>query len=282
MVIELLNELHRSEDTQTYHSRSIDRAFAILECLSVATAPMTLIDISRAVGLDRSVTYRFLAILTGQGYVHKHPVERVYSIGFGIYKLGRRSHALKTITAHAEPFLRALAAETRSLVHLATLEGAFVVVYSKIAAGRLDAPTRPGVRIPANATALGKALLSYRSADDIQQTLKGGPLPRFTSNTITDSALLHQDIRASRKRGFAIATREYIPNVICLAAPIVNPIGKAAMALSLSIRALPAPPPARLAELGSMVAKTAIDIAEYIVGPAAGKAAHHPKELESD
>jgi hypothetical protein len=81
-----------------YQSRSIDRAFAILECLSVATIPMSLIDISRAVGLSRSVTYRFLAILHARGYVHKRPLERVYSIGFGIYKLGRRSHALKTIT----------------------------------------------------------------------------------------------------------------------------------------------------------------------------------------
>jgi DNA-binding IclR family transcriptional regulator len=280
MAIELLNDLHRSDDT--YHSRSVDRAFAILECLSVATAPMTLIDISRAVGLDRSVTYRFLAILTARGYVHKHPVERVYSIGFGIYKLGRRSHALKTITTHAEPFLRKLAAETRSLAHLATLEGAFIVIYSKIAAGRLDLPTRPGVRIPANATALGKALLSYRSADDVQQTLKGGPLPGFTSSTITDAAALFQDVRASRRRGYAIASREYLANIVCVAAPIVNPIGKAAMALSLSIRAAPEPSRAGLAELGGMVAQTAVDIAQYIVGPAADRVVHGPKELDSD
>jgi IclR family transcriptional regulator, pca regulon regulatory protein len=111
-----------------YQSRSIDRAFAILECLSVATIPMSLIDISRAVGLSRSVTYRFLAILHARGYVHKHPLERVYSIGFGIYKLGRRSHALKTITTHAEPFLRRLVLETRSLGHIATLDGNILVV----------------------------------------------------------------------------------------------------------------------------------------------------------
>lgn len=273
MAIESLNELQRPEDNQTYHSRSIDRAFAILECLSVATEPMTLVDISQAVGLDRSVTYRFLAILTAHGYIHKHPIDRVYSLGYGIYKLGRRSHAIKTITMHADPFLRRLAAETRSLVHLATLEGAFIVVYTKIAAGKLDAPTRPGVRIAVNATALGKALLSRHSPEDIQQTLKGGPLPRFTPSTITDPALLFQDIGAARKRGYAIANREYLPTITCLAAPIVNPIGKAAMALSLSVRATSELPPARLEELGGMVAQTAIDIAQYIVGPPASKAA---------
>ena len=45
------------------------------------------------------------------------------------------------------------------------------------------------------------------------------------------------------------------------------------MALSLSVRATTEVPPARLAELGGMVAQTAIDIAQYIVGPTANKAA---------
>jgi DNA-binding IclR family transcriptional regulator len=129
---------------------------------------------------------------------------------------------------------------------------------------------------------MGKALLTCRSANDIRLTLQAEPLQRFTRSTITDVGRLCQEIEAARKQGFAVSNREYFPNTICIGAPIINPIGKAVMAISISIRGYPEPTPARLAELGKLVSRTAADIAAYIVGPRARKLLRPVKELESD
>ena len=51
MALAIVNKT-RPTDQTTYQSRSVDRAFAILEYMSVATMPMSLIDISRAVELN--------------------------------------------------------------------------------------------------------------------------------------------------------------------------------------------------------------------------------------
>ena len=72
-------------------TQSIERAIAVLECLSASEISLSLSEISRHVGLSASTTHRLLRALTQAGYVDQdHSTER-YGLGIGVAVLGQRA-----------------------------------------------------------------------------------------------------------------------------------------------------------------------------------------------
>jgi DNA-binding IclR family transcriptional regulator len=90
-----------------------------------------------------------------------------------------------------------------------------------------------GRRLPAHATALGKALLAARPADELDALLPG-PLPALTPHTITDRTALHAELATIRDRGYAVDREENTEGIVCVArvVPLRDP---ATDAISLSI-----------------------------------------------
>jgi DNA-binding IclR family transcriptional regulator len=89
-----------------------------------------------------------------------------------------------------------------------------------------------GRRLPAHATALGKALLARRS-DATVDGLLSWPLPALTGNTITDRAALHAELALIRSRGWAADRQENTVGISCFAVGV--PGGFTEDAISVSI-----------------------------------------------
>ncbi len=94
-----------------------------------------------------------------------------------------------------------------------------------------------GSRFPAHCTALGRVLLAYRDAAEMDSFLLKAEregLQQYTNGTLTDMGLLKQELRKIREQGYAIETEQYLPGIRCVAAPIFNHTGKAVAALSVA------------------------------------------------
>lgn len=80
---------------------------------------------------------------------------------------------------------------------------------------------RVGARDPVHSTALGKAMLS-RLPEDRWDAHFPTPLAGRTQDTITSVAALHEELRVTRERGFAIDRGENEADSMCIGAPIIG------------------------------------------------------------
>ncbi len=57
---------------------------------------------------------------------------------------------------------------------------------------------------------------------------------RFTANTITEPALLHETLQEIREQGYAVDNEEHEKGICCIAVPVRDHSGNVVAALSLS------------------------------------------------
>ncbi|MFQ8735912.1 MAG: IclR family transcriptional regulator C-terminal domain-containing protein [Bilophila wadsworthia] len=88
-------------------------------------------------------------------------------------------------------------------------------------------------QLPAYCTGLGKALLSTKSEEEIDEYIATVPRTAYTLHTLTDGARLKQDLLAAKEKGYAEDISEISDSLHCVAVPILTPHG-GLWAISLS------------------------------------------------
>jgi IclR family acetate operon transcriptional repressor len=91
-----------------------------------------------------------------------------------------------------------------------------------------------GQAIPAHTSGSGKALLAWRSPEDLATLLDGGPLAASTPRTLTDVAALRNDLAVVRRQGYATDDEEHELGVACVATPVLDGAGQALAAISVT------------------------------------------------
>jgi DNA-binding IclR family transcriptional regulator len=113
-----------------------------------------------------------------------------------------------------------LAGRFGETVHLARLDGPFVVYLAKRESVHpLRLFSAIGRRLPAHATALGKALLAERTDEEAGELLTH-PLARLTGKTITSRKALRAELATVRARGYAVDREENSEGIVCVAVAV--------------------------------------------------------------
>ncbi len=196
----------------------LSKAFDLLRAFNPHERVMTLSELSRASGLPKSTVHRLLARLVELGAVEHH--RSGYKIGLALLQLGSATPAgyMRDV---AMPYLASLHRWSGLTVHMGVLRQ-FDVVYLE----KLSPPDTPstiatvGSRLPANCTALGKALLAYEDLEDLEAFLPS-PLPMMTTRSVTDVATLVAQLRTVREEGVAREHEEAQRGLACVAAPVL-------------------------------------------------------------
>jgi DNA-binding IclR family transcriptional regulator len=122
--------------------------------------------------------------------------------------------------------------ETIQLAVLSSPDVTFVARLDSSKAVRLV--TQVGKRLPAHATAVGKAILAFSDHAEIERVLSSG-LPQFTENTITDPAEFLGVLDQARREGYATEVEESSVNLSCFSAPVLGPDGMARAGLTICV-----------------------------------------------
>ncbi|MEU0466091.1 IclR family transcriptional regulator [Amycolatopsis sp. NPDC006131] len=263
----------KSRDTAAGETPSIlTKAFELLRAFNPHERVMTLSELSRASGLPKSTVHRLLARLVELEAVEHH--RSGYKIGVGLLQLGSATPA-GYMRDLAMPELTKLHQWSGQTVCMAVLRQYDVVYLEKLATS--DSPSSIaaiGNRLPANCTAIGKALLAHENLDDLRDFLPN-PLPRMTTNSITDSGVLIEQLRGVRAEGIARESEEAQLGLACMAVPIcLN--GFAVGAISVGYPAKLAPRPNLAGALRSTAAQISREVES---GLARGRAHWFPREL---
>ncbi|MFC9518577.1 IclR family transcriptional regulator [Nocardiaceae bacterium NPDC056970] len=198
----------------------VDRMTVILDAFGGFSSRVPLEELARRTQLPRSTVHRILDSLLRLGWVEHSPGG--YHLGPRLHRLGGGEGHHGQIRAAAAPALNDLHHRTGLVVHLGVLEGTDLLYLDRIGV-RPDSPSnvRVGGRVPAHATAAGKAILASLVPENIDQAYVGGALRRCTDRTIADLPTLHRNLGRSRaRRGVAFARDESATGVMCVGAPI--------------------------------------------------------------
>ena len=196
----------------------LTKAFDLLRAFNPHERVMTLSELSRASGLPKSTVHRLLARLVELGAVEHH--RSGYKIGLGLLQLGSGTPA-GYMRDLGLPHLGQLHRWSSATVHFAVLRQFDVVYLEKLATRESPASiTSVGGRLPANCTAIGKALLAHENFDGLADFLPT-PLPGMTTRSITSADALINELRKVRDEGIAREDGEAQPGLACIAAPVL-------------------------------------------------------------
>jgi IclR family acetate operon transcriptional repressor len=161
------------------------------------------------------------------------------------------------------PFLRGLRDQFQETIHLAVLDDTDVVFVNIIESSqRVKLAASLGQRLPAFATASGKAMFAFMNRESVRRILDRG-MPRYTQHTPLSPEALFIDLQTIREQGFAISDQEYEDEIRAVAAPIFDPemhpiasVAVAGPAYRLT--------PERMREIGPVVVATTGEISREI------------------
>ena len=217
-----------------YLSGSIKKALLIIECVGNSPKPLRASEVARITELERATAFRILAYLTSLGYVFKDTVTNLYSLGHKIFDFGDKSDFLKTLTKYSIQHIQNLSIETQLITYLAVLEGPHIMYCDKVSPSGESIPRSFRMRQDAHSTALGKAMLAYKSFEELKDIYKSYSLHKHTKNTITSLDKLYNELRKIRREGYSINMAETFDYVYGIGAAILDSQNRAFAAISLS------------------------------------------------
>lgn len=198
--------------------RSVERAFEVLEVLARNGGELSLAEIAAATGRPAPSVHRLVRTLVGLGYLRQEASRR-YALAPGLIRLG--DSAAKQYGTWANPVLAGLVDAIGESANMAILQGAQALYVAQVA-GRhaMRMFTEVGRRVPLHCTGVGKALLVQLPEHEAAQLLDLAGMAAVTEQTITDPAVLLEELAAGRARGYLTEEGEREVGVSCVAVPV--------------------------------------------------------------
>lgn len=222
--------INDAETRATSGVRSIERAFDLLEHLADAGGRLALTELAEVSGLPMPTIYRLMRTLVNRGYVRQEPSKR-YALGPRLMHLGETAGRL--LGSWAQPSLVELVDEVGETANMAVLEGDEVVYVAQVPSRHsMRMFTEVGRRVNLHCTGVGKALLAQLPEAEAREIIGRTGLPARTPHTITDPAVLLEELERIRQRGYALDDEEQEIGVRCVAVPLSGTPTPAAISIS--------------------------------------------------
>lgn len=213
----------------------LEKSLKILDYVSRNNG-VSLTEICNFVDIPKSSAHILLNTFVNMYYMKKDK-NGLYTIDVGLFELGTRYVDNNDFFTTAREVLEGIVNTIDETAHLAVLDGTDAVYVCKYECSHtVRMVSFVGKRLPAHGAAIGKALLSGRSDDEIRILYQGKTLEKFTANTIDSLDVLMAQLHEIRLSGFAVEHEESTPGVECIAVPIINRhTGQVEAAISISV-----------------------------------------------
>jgi DNA-binding IclR family transcriptional regulator len=214
---------------------TVGKASRLLELFTSETPEWGVTEAALALQVPRSSAHDLLDTLACTGLLRRVAGNR-YRPGVKLLCLSSAALDSFAVRGAGRPVMETLARRLGATVHLAILDQTEVVYIDKVtpASGPRIMASGIGRRLPAHATAVGKALLAHQPSATITHTLERLDLQQLTERTICSVDTLRFELRGALRAGVAHDREGSVQGVCCHAAPI-SERGAATAAISLSV-----------------------------------------------
>nr|WP_225911240.1 IclR family transcriptional regulator [Dermacoccus sp. Tok2021] len=214
------------------------QVIALLQLLAGRPSPQPAATLARELGLPRSTTYRLLGVLKDAGFVTHSEETRRWGLGIAAYELGSAYSRQQPLQRMARAVMTRLAESTGQAAHLGVLHGSDVLyVIEERPLGISPLVTDVGVRLPANVTASGMAMLAHLPAAQVRALFpSGAELVQRNSGADQPETVagLRSELAQVRQRGYAREVGRVTPGFQTVAAASLDLNGLPAASLAVT------------------------------------------------
>lgn len=198
--------------------KSAARTIEVLELMAARGGrALSIRELTDELGVPRSSTYALLQTLVRKGWVRCDASGSFYTLGVRALLVGTSYIDRDVRATLARPFLDRLSEILNETMHFARFDGWDVVYLLTMESSRDRRPfSRVGRRLPAHATALGKAVLADLPTSYVDRAMPAS-LEILTPQTLGTRKALLAELSATRERGYAVDREENTPGVCCIA-----------------------------------------------------------------
>jgi len=243
---------------------AVVQAFAALDALAERRDGLRFSDLVDELGLPKSTAHRLLNTLLEIGAVVKDISGDRFVLGPKVATYSQRaSYPHAALLAGFYALAEQIRDRQNETIQLAVLSGstvAFIGYVETTQPVRLMA--RIGRRLPAHASASGKAMLAFQGEASLRSVLDSG-LSQLTEATIATESKLRTELARVRERGYATEVEEASDNLSCFSAPVFDEAGLAVAAVTACVPSSTVPDERARTLIGE-VRWAAAEIARYL------------------
>jgi IclR family pca regulon transcriptional regulator len=219
----------------------IVKGMAVLESFDTERQRLNATLAAQRAGITRAAARRHLLTLASLGYLETDG--SYFWLASKVLRFSGTYLSSARFPRVVQPTLNRLAAQTQESFSAVVLDGSEVVIVARSGNDWRSSPAGKaqvlayglhlGARLPAHATSTGRVMLAGLSDAALQQWLLDHPLRRLTAHTVTDAAVLTEQIAIARREDFSFANQEHELGVQALAVPLRNARGALVGALNV-------------------------------------------------
>lgn len=215
--------------------QSIDRAAKILGLLQGARR-LGISELASALNLPPSTVHGIVKSLQEHGLVAQELSGNRYLLGPALLKLSSVYLDTLDVRARSMRWMHELSRLTGCATRLGVslLNEVLIIHHDRRPDGTEQMP-ETGLNLPAHASALGKVLLAYNP--ELERAVFNSPLAELTGETVTDPAVLHEQLADVRKNGVGFEYEEAVLGEASVATPVYGEGGTVVAALSVVLPA---------------------------------------------
>lgn len=223
------------------YSQSLERGLAILGCFSPSRPILGIADIADELGMSRSTTHRYVITLVALGFLEQG-ASRKYRLGLRVTDLGMSALNSTGLREHSRPYLEELRQRTSYTVNLAVLDGPEILYVDRARSFRrgqnkIDLNLRPGSRLPAYCTSMGKVLLAYLPESEQRELIGNMQMTRQGPNSIASKKALRTELEHVKEEGLAVNDEELAEGLFSISAPVRSESKEVVAAINMAAHA---------------------------------------------
>ena len=213
--------------------QSLARGLQVITAFNSDRPRMSLSEVAVATGLSRASARRFLHTLVELGYVRSDGKQ--FELTPHVLRLGTAYLSGLGLPQLAQPHLERLSAEVGESTSAAVLDGTEIVYVARVSTRRImTVGITVGTRFPAFATSMGRVLLAYQGAAELEAYFLTADLRPPTPRTVHTESELRPLLAEVSAQGWAEVDSELEVGLFSLAAPIRDVDGAVVAAINVS------------------------------------------------
>lgn len=216
---------------------SLARGLVVIRAFARQPTHQTIAQLSQRTGIPRAAVRRCLYTLNKLGYVAADA--RYFSLAPQILALGHAYLSSTPLVVSALPFLDKVNAKVNESCSLAILDGLEIlyVARSTNTTRIMSIDLKPGSRLPAYCSSMGRVLLANLPLPQLEDTLAKIQLKSLSEHTVTSREKLSEILETVRTKGYAIVDQELEIGLRSIAVPVKDAKHRVVAAMNVGAHA---------------------------------------------
>jgi IclR family pca regulon transcriptional regulator len=216
---------------------SLRKGLEVMEAFSGGRARLRLQEVADLTGLPKATAYRILRTLVSLGYISYDQAAALYRLTPKVMALGFTALASLDLREAALPHLEAFSRQTGQNVNLGILDGCDVIYVERVKQpSTYDLDLFVGSRLPAHASAMGRAILAYLPQAELDRVLRTMlAQPEVAEMVGPEGETLLGALAQVREQGYALNLEETFSGLMAAGAPVFDSRGLVEGAVNVAV-----------------------------------------------